>query len=292
MVTPIGSQAINEPQIPLVIRELIVPGPKVILMGDSGTGKTEALKTLIKAGITPFIIATEQNFIQTMKDAPAGSWHYKYVNPSPDSSWGKFLDMAKKINDLSYENLTKVTDPFKQAHNKFLEIISICNNFVAEDNGVSYGDASKWQTDRALVIDSLSGVSDMAMALVVGNKPVRSMPDWGVSQNAIKTLLSLCVSIRCTFILTAHIDREKDEITGGTTVTVKTLGQKLGPDLPRMFSDVIRTRRNADKFVWDTSDSQAVVVGRHLPFKHDLEPSFVPLIENWKKEGGKIVETK
>lgn len=268
----------------------MIPGPKILLMGDSGTGKTESIKTLIKAGITPFLIATEQNCLQTLKSLPKDSFHYKFIPPTAEHGWSKLLDMASKINQLSYENLTKVVDPFKQAHNKFLDILVTCNNFIADDNGSSYGDVSTWNTDRALVFDSLSGLSDMAMALVVGNKPVRSMPDWGVSQNAIKMLLSpLTSSLRCTFVLISHIDREKDEITGGTSITAKTLGQKLGPDLPRMFSDVIRTRRDANKFSWDTADTQATVVGRHIPIASNLEPSFVPLIANWQKLGGKIV---
>lgn len=270
----------------------MIPGPKVLLMGDSGTGKTHSLKSLIKCGITPFVIATEQNCIQVLKDLPAGSYHYKFINPQPEHSFGKILDMASKINTLSYENLTKVTDPFKQAHNRFLDVITTCNKFVADDDGVDYGDVSTWNTDRALVIDSLSGLSDMAMALVVGNKPVRSQPDWGVAQNAVKMILGpLTAAIRCTFVLVSHIDREKDEITGGTTITVKTLGQKLGPDLPRMFSDVIRARREGNKFIWDTADTQATVVARHLSIASNLEASFVPLFDKWKANGGKVEPT-
>lgn len=267
----------------------LVPGPKVLLMGDSGTGKTTALKSLIKVGITPFIIATEQNCIQVLKDLPDGSYHYKFISPQPEHSWGQIEDMVKKINQLSYENLTKVVDPFKQANTKFIDVVTTMNKFVCDCHKQDFGKVDSWGTNRALVVDSLSGLSDMAMALVVGNKPVRSMPDWGVSQNAIKMFLSPATAqLKCTFILIAHIDRERDEITGGTNITVKTLGQKLGPDLPRMFSDVIRARRDADKFSWDTADSQSTVVARHIPIKSGLEASFIPLIENWKKNGGVV----
>lgn len=271
----------------------IKPGPKVLLMGDSGTGKTSSLQTLIDCGITPFMIATEQNAVQELNKFPAGKFHYKYIPPGPgtDVDFGSALDMLKKVNQLSYELLTKVSDPFKQAHNKLVEVVAACKDFTSDVDGRNYGDASKWGTDRALVLDSLSGLSDMAFALVVGNKPVRAMPDYQVAQQSLRMLLNIAVSINSPFVLIAHLSREKDEITGGTTVTASTVGQKLGPDLPRMFSDVIRTKREGTKFTWDTADAQAIVVGRHLPIAQNLVPSFFPLIENWKKAGGVIVPT-
>lgn len=269
------------------------PGPKVLLMGDSGTGKTTALKTLIDCGITPFVIATEQNAVQELNKFPAGKYHYKFIPPTPgkDLDFGSALDMLTKVNQLSYELLTKVSDPFKQAHNKLMEVIATCNSFVSDVDGKNYGNAAKWGTDRCLVWDSLSGISDMAFALVVGNKPVRAQPDYQVAQNAIRMGLNICVAINCSFVLIAHLSREKDELTGGTNITASSVGNKLGPDLPRRFSDVIRARREGTRYSWDTADSQATVVGRHLPTAQGLPPSFKPLIEAWQKAGGVITQT-
>ncbi len=135
-------------------------------------------------------------------------------------------------------------------------------------------------------------MSDMAFALVVGNKPARAMPDYGMAQQSIKMFLTpITTQLKCHFALISHLAREKDEITGGTTIAANTIGNKLGPDLPRMFSDVIRTRREGAKFYWDTADSQTTVVGRHVPFSNNLEPSFVPLINKWKANGGNINKT-
>lgn len=271
----------------------VKPGPKVLLMGDSGTGKTKALESLIDCGITPFVIATEQNAVQELNKFPKGKFHYKYIPPTPGETvdFSSALDMLEKVNRLSYDLLTKVADPFKQAHNKLVQVIATCNKFISDVDGKDYGNAAQWGTDRCLVWDSLSGISDMAFALVVGNKPVRAMPDYQVAQNAVRMGLNICVATVCPFVLIAHLSREKDEITGGTTITASSVGNKLGPDLPRMFSDVIRAKREGTKFSWDTADSQAIVVGRHLPIGQGLPPSFFPLIENWKKAGGVIVPT-
>lgn len=266
--------------------------PKVALIGDSGTGKTESLKTLIKAGITPFVIATEQNFVQVMQEHLGKTCHYKFIAPQSNAPWGQIADMIGKINTLSYENLTKVVDPFKQASNKFMDIITTCNKFVCDCCGKDWGGVSNWNTDRAIVVDSFTGVSDMAFSLVVGNKPVRSQPDYQVAQNALRMFLGpLTASTKCMAVLICHLEREKDEITGGTFLTIKSVGQKVGPDVPRMFSDVIRTRREANKFSWDTADSQSTVTARNVPIASNQEPSFVPLIEAWKKRGGQILPT-
>jgi hypothetical protein len=266
-------------------------GPKVILMGDSGTGKTHAIRTLPALGITPFVIATEQNFLQVMEDVLGKEVHYKYISPQAESSWSDIADMMKKVNELSYENLTKVTDPYRQKSNKILDVVAACNKFVCDCCKRDWGSVSTWSTDRAIVVDSLTGLSEMAFNVVVGNKPVRSQPDYQVAQNTLRMLLGpLTAQTRAMFVCIAHLDREKNEITGGTTITVHTkVGAKIGPDLPRLFSDVIRVRRDATKFTWDTADSEATVTARNIPIASNQAPSFAPLIEAWKKRGGVIV---
>jgi hypothetical protein len=229
--------------------------------------------------------------METLGDLPDGSWHYVYIHPATQG-WAAILDMTKKINQLTFENLTKVSDGNRTKFEGLLKVIEACNNFKCDCHGQEFGDVSKWSTDRALVLDSLSGLSDMAMANAVGGKPVRSMADWGVAQNTIKMLLNpLTTATQCTFVLLAHLAREKDEVTGGTTITVNTLGQKLAPDIPRMFSDVVQTVRLGTNFSWDTSSQNASVKGRNVPIQANLPPSFVPLITEWKRKGGKIAAT-
>jgi hypothetical protein len=259
-------------------------------MGESGTGKTYAIRTLVDAGITPFVIFTEPG-METLGDLPDGKWHYKYVRPATQG-WAAILDMAKKVNQLTFENLTKVSDGNRSKFEGFLQVITACNDFVCDCHGQHFGDVSQWGTDRALVVDSLSGISDMAMAHTVGGKPVRSQADWGVAQNMIRMLLMpLTTATQCTFVLIGHLAREYNEVTGGTTITVSTLGQKLAPDIPRMFSDVINTVRVGSDFTWDTSSAQMAVKGRNVGIAAKLPPSFVPLIKEWLRKGGRVVPT-
>lgn len=266
-----------------------LPGPKVILLGDSGTGKTYSIRTLLDAGITPFIIFTEPG-METVGDV-LDQCHYTYIPPA-QIGWQGMRNIAKMVNTLDYEGVAKMKDANKSQYDELMKIIDTCNNFTCDRTGESFGDVSTWNTDRALVIDSLSGLNDMASQLTVGGKPVKGMQDWQVAQNMLKFLLDkLTTGLTCTFILMAHIAREKDEITGGTTLMVSTLGQKLAPELPKYFSDVIQTIRTGEKFSWSTAVSNMAVKARNVPIRPDLPPSFQPLIDSWKSRGGEISET-
>jgi hypothetical protein len=257
-------------------------------MGDSGTGKTHSIQTLVQAGITPMVMFLEQGMETIGPLFDGKKAHYRFIK-AHNANWGQLKEIAKAVNQMSLESLSKMQDNSKAKYVGFMEVITSCNDFKCDCCGKSWGDITSWGPERALVIDGLSGLSDMAMSLGVGMKPVRSLPDWGIAQNTIKMLLGPLVSdTRCTFVLIAHLDREKDEITGGTTLMVKTLGAKLAPDIPKMFSDVIMAERQGTKFSWSTAASNSVTKTRNLEIKAGLDPSFVPLIEGWKKKGGRL----
>jgi hypothetical protein len=263
-----------------------LPGSKILLMGESGTGKTYSLRTLIQAGITPCVIFTEPG-METLADLPDEAWHYKYMPPRVEG-WDHILDMAKKVNVMNFESLAKMQDPNKRKYTAFLDLINQCNNFE-DQHGNSLGDVASWGTDKALVIDSLSALSDMVMQLTTGGKVTRAMQDWMVAQNTLEMFINQLVSsLSCWFVLIAHIEREKDELTGGTSVMVSTLGRKLAPKLPKYFSDVIQSVREGDKFYWDTAGYSVAVKARNLPIGSKLQPTFVQIVNTWTKRGGEL----
>lgn len=260
-------------------------GVNVLLIGPSGSGKTHAIRTFLEAGITPFCIFTEPGY-ETLGDLESHKVHWHYLPPAVQS-WGEMIDMANKVNQLSLESLSKLSDINKRANAQLIKFYELCNNFVCQRDGKSYGDVSKWGTDRVLVVDSLSGLNDMAMGLQVGNKPVRSQADWGVAQNVLEFCIKkLTMDTRCHFVLIAHVEREIDEVLGGNKIMVATLGKKLAPKIPLNFSDVILTVKQGDKFTWSTANVQADLKTRNLKNAEGLVPSFAPIIASWKAHGG------
>lgn len=120
----------------------------------------------------------------------------------------------------------------------------------------------------------------MASDLVKGDKPNMHQGEWGVAMNMIEQLLqTFSSSSKCMFILTAHVDRETNEITGGSNVYAAALGKKLAPKLPRFFSEVVMSYQELGIFYWKTQDSVAALKRRSLPFGQKIEPTYRPIID-------------
>lgn len=263
-------------------------GFNVLLMGPAGSGKTHAIGTLVDAGIEVFYLALEPGLESLLgywadsgKAVPANlHWH---TLKAPDTSFLDMLDTATKINTFSLEMLAKMTDPHKSRHNQYLELFKTLNDFEDQRDGKKFGAVNTWGTDRCLVIDSLTGLNNAALSLVIGGKPVRSQSDWGIAQQQLEGLLrKLCDGCSCHFVLLAHVERESDLVLGGVKLMASTLGKALAPKIPAMFSDVILTVRQGDKWTWDTANVMADLKTRNLPIKSDNPPSFAPVVAKWR----------
>jgi len=261
-----------------------IPGTNTLLLGATGTGKTYCLRTFVNAGITPFILATEPGISSTLGDVPQDKLHWHYIPPAT-AAWVDMLTSADRINKLSFDVLSKLPDINKQKYSEFLDVLTTCNNFKCDRTGEEFGDIAQWGPDRAFIVDSLSGLNVMAMNLVVGSKPTKSMADWGVAMDNLERLITkLTVDTRCFFVLTAHLEREVDEVTGGAQLMASTLGRKLAPRLPRFFDDVIQCRRDGAKFFWATDTINVDLKARNLPISGNLEPSFTQIVNAWKRK--------
>lgn len=289
MTTPATS---TPTAVPTAVQGL--PGLNCLLMGPAGTGKTHAIGTLVDAGIEVFYVALEPGlesllgyWVDRGLPVPANlHWH---IVKGPDASFAELLDTATKINTMSLEMLSKLQDTNRSKYNQFRSLYEVLNNFVDQRTGQAYGPVDKFDTTRAVAIDGLTGVNTASMLSVIGGKPVRSMPDWGLAQQQVETLLNkLCNNMRCHFILLAHVEREKDEVLGGIKLMVSTLGNKLAPKIPAMFSDVILTVREGDKWKWDTANPMADLKTRNLAVSQNLPPSFKPILDKWRARDAAI----
>ena len=267
-------------------------GVNVTLMGPSGTGKTHSIGTLVDTGMEVFYLALEPGLesllgYYTDKGKPIPDNLHWHTLDAPKASFTELIDSAKKINTLSFESITKMQDPNRSKHNQFIGLLEALNNFPDDRTGKTFGPVNEWTPSRALVMDGLTGLNNAAMAMVIGGKPDKNQADWGVAQDQIYKILSLlCASCDCHFILIAHVERETDQVLGGVKITISTLGKALAPKLPVMFSDVILTVRQADKWFWDTASMMADVKTRNLPILSTNQPTFATIIAKWKARGG------
>lgn len=269
-----------------------IPGIKAMLEGDSGTGKTFAITTMIEAGITPFILFTEpgvstiSKWLSEHPEIDPEKIHWAYVSMS-SQSWGDMEAMARNINLMDIKGLANVRDANKGKYNQFLKVYQLCHNFIDDRTGESFGDISSWGADKCLFVDSLSGLATMSMNLTVGAKPMKAVADWGVAMdNLERFVVKLCTDLQCHMVLSAHLAMEKDEVTGAISLMAQSLGNKLSPKLPRYFDDVILCEKNGKEFTWSTAGRNVITKNRWSVLADKQTPSFVPLIEAWRKAGG------
>ena len=272
----------------------MLSGVNVLLEGPAGTGKTHALGTLADTGVEVFALFTESG-VETL----LGYWTDRGLPVPPNVHWhvlqrasGSFSTLAAaalQVNTYTDEALYKMSDPNRSKHNQFVGLLTALADFPDDRTGKKFGAVDEWGPDKCLALDSLTGINPIAMSLVIGGKAVKSQRDWGVAQDQIERLLrQLTDGCKCHFVLTAHVEREVDQVFGGVKITVATLGKALAPKIPPMFSDVILSVRDGAKFSWSTANAQADLKARNLPIADGIQPDFKQIINKWISRGGAL----
>ena len=301
MTNPAPLAAVNSPAPAAAVRQGL-PGFKVLNLGDSGAGKTHVIRTLLGAGIQPFVLATEPGMrslapcdnpacpvCKDTRNAPVIPW--AYVTPTPGDI-STLIGQAELINTKDLKFLCNVNDTTRSTqYTQFIDVLRLIEKF-RDDTGKSWGPVHSWNTDRALVLDAWTSLTPMAMDMFCGKRPAYDKSDYQIAQRALENLATLLTcQIRCHVIVIAHPEREFDEVTGQVRLTVSTVGQKLAPKLPRLFDDVITSKRSGTTFVWSTAETNAIGKARNLPIKDGIVPDYRPMVESWKRAGGVIAPT-
>lgn len=269
-----------------------VPGPKVILQGEPGTGKTHAIRTLVEAGLKVFVVFTEPG-IEVLADQRKGKlyncseglhWHY---TPPVTPSFKALQDAAKLINQFGFGELAKMAPSNRDQFKGYWEVIGVLADLKCQRCGQNFGAADHLEPyDQWCVVqDSLSSLSIMALNCHVGTKPAVHEGEWGVAMFNLERLINkFAYDIRCMMVLTAHIEPEPSGIGGGVENMVATLGKKLAPKIPRPFSDVVHAYREGKEFWWSTTTSMMKLKTRNLPLDNRIKPDFGPMVKAWHEQ--------
>lgn len=267
-----------------------IPGVRVLLMGESGTGKTHALRTLMDdPGLTDVFVVFTEPGMEILADLPhdnpnGPNYHWAYVRPTAVGT-NTLLSKAERMSRLTWDAMQKKTDdPDKEKYDAGVRLLRTLNQPVCEECGATFEDVTEWKNDKVIAVDSLSGINSAAMQLVAGGAIAKSQPQWGAAMDTEMQIINqLCYDTGAHFVLTAHIDKQVDEINGGQVVSVNALGRKNAPEIPKNFSDVVLTYREQDKFYWSTTSPNVSTKARNLPFSTSITPGFRQILDNWRK---------
>lgn len=260
--------------------------PGVLLSGPAGSGKTSSIATMVQAGIETFVTVTEPDGVASLIDScerlkvPLDRLHWHQSLPFSEG-WLELEDMITKISSMDQKGLSDVKDMGKASFRPAaLEFLRTFSNFRCDRTGLEYGPITKWGDDRCLAVDSLTGWSFIGFGATVGYKPTANPGEWGIAQNFVLNMLKkIQFDRQCYFILTSHTEKEMDELTGIRKLMVSTIGAKLAPKIPPLFSEVVMTSKKSDgTFNWATLDTGMDLKNRALPNSTTIKPDFAPIV--------------
>lgn len=268
-----------------------VSPPAIMLLGDPGNGKTFSLATIAAhPAIEKLIyIYTDPGGDESLIDAfqfynvPVEKLHWKYIAPAAQS-WDVLESLMDKVSMMNYESLAGLKAGIdKQDHRQFYEILGALSNFTCDRTGEKLGKADDWPTSWAVVFDSLTGLNKITREGTVGAKPTMHQGEWGIAMNMEENFIRKFVSgINCPRVMIGHLDKAMDQIAGRMTLQVSLLGNKLAPQIPHLFSDVIYAYREGTNFLWSTSHDGISLKSRNLPVSDKIKPDFRQIIDKWQ----------
>lgn len=269
----------------------------VLIEGDICTGKTTSFRTLLpeylvedakgklqteegyglsRVGIVSLEPNIESALGPNLCSGKLDVGIHVHNIPPLDVDWAVIRKYAVLLNTMSLDKVLETTDPDKSKYRQFLDVFDTLADFTCDLCGENFGPVDEWTSDMAIGLDSLTGLTTVARQLVVGGKPILSRPEYNPVMNMIENMLMLFWGkTQCWAILTAHIDREVSPLTGQTSVTAHTIGQKLAPRIVKMPDEIILSEVDErGKITWSTVTPGTITKRRRLPRASGLEPSF------------------
>lgn len=199
---------------------------KMLLIGDSGSGKTGALASLAKAGYNLFIADFDNGLDilpQLLRDDPEALARVQYET---------FTEEMKGTDLGAYPKSAR-------AFGKAMKTLS---------NWPDKGPLESWTDQDVLVIDSLTMACNVAMnqAKMADGKlyAKTEIQHWGWAMSSIESMLALLASqsTNCNVIVLAHITHIESEYGGVIKGFPNALGQKLPPKVPAYFNTALQVR--------------------------------------------------
>lgn len=239
---------------------------KLLLIGDSGSGKTGALASLASEGYNLWLVDLD-NGIDVLKNI-------LLAEKSP-----------YKRDAIDRVHFRTITDPMKQSGGKLIPVKATAWQRMSKllsgeepwQEEPEPGPITKLGPGDVLVIDSLSAASKAALNFVLnmnarlGQRPHQS--DWGDGQAMIETLLQTLYdeNVTCNVIVIAHITFS-DEARGGSQKGYpKTLGKALNSVVGTYFNSTLQVLTEGfgsqQKKTILTKTSSVVELKNSSPFK-------------------------
>lgn len=256
----------------------------VLLIGESKSGKTSSIETLPRGTV--------------LFSFDKGGWHSlgrkgKKLTVVPKfGEWFKDELMLEPTDILCVDYAVSDTvEPNQYTRvdqtliHTFIQDFNLLWSPKASDKGIFH-----------IAIDSLTSMQRPVLEYVmaINNRVMATQQDWGQAINKVDEIIQSAVGLPFDFILTSHIQAEKDEISGKIRELPLIYGKQLPNLLLAKFDDIYLTfseRTPAGlQFFWGTSPEGLLkIIGTrnfdNLPAR--VAPNFMKLYAE-KLYGGEV----
>lgn len=196
---------------------------RTLFVGDSGTGKTGALLSLIEAGYDIRMLDMDggaQVLVKLIKHkCPERIDQFDYIVLRDEFQSHPSKGLSLKGPARAYPNAIK-------SLNKW-------------DDGSS---PSEWGDNTVFVLDTLTSFGRAAFLWAQSLNPTAKDPrQWyGAAQDSIKTVLDLLTSVnfKCHVIVSSHLQLIEPE-NAPSFQQVTAVGKALGGDIPKVFNNLL-----------------------------------------------------
>lgn len=233
---------------------------KLLLIGDSKSGKTGSLASLVNAGYHLRILDFDNGLDSLVK---AVKQHY----PS------KAAELLRTIEfrTLQDQIVGGPTGPIIKGRTAFIEAAKMLDNWRYTYNNVptDLGPPAAWGPQAILVIDSLTFMANAAFNF---REPLTKGGDKRMTyfdaQNAIEDVLGMLYaeSFRTNVIVIAHI-KYMDMPDGTKKGFPTTIGSALSPDVPRYFNSYAMCQSVLGKRTIQTTSTALIDLANPASFK-------------------------
>lgn len=235
---------------------------KLLLLGDSKSGKTGSLVSLVKAGYKLRILDLD-NLINSLK--------FQIMSQCPE-----LIDNVE-VRTLRDKRKMTVTGPIINGQPKaFIEAIKMAERwkYTEDGNAIDLGEPYQWGPDCIFVVDSLSRLCDSCYDWRV---PLTPKGKGGESdgratffdaQNAIEDFLATLTGddFETNVIVIAHgVYMEMED--GTKKIFPQGVGTKLSPKIPQYFPSYVRYTNTGGKRTIQLKSDALIDLGNPEPLK-------------------------
>jgi hypothetical protein len=231
----------------------------LLLLGDSGAGKTGSMASLVQAGYNLRVLDFD-NGIETLAGVLLDP-KSPYSQPRPDQII--YEPITDKMRNQNGKLVPRQAKAWQRA-------VGLLENWKTDTHDL--GSITTWGPQDILVIDSLTNAGNCAMNFVLamnarlGQQPHQS--DWYQGQQLLEQLLQTLYdeAVKCNVIVCCHITYIGEEGRPDKGYPA-SLGKALSPKIGRYFNHMIMVRTVGKDHRIITGSTNLVELKTTIPYR-------------------------